>query len=66
MTTKKEIDYERKAKLEVEKIRHENRMTEIEEERKAKIQVENKKFDNQKQIQRIRNADIQRAQLRKY
>ncbi len=61
-----EIEMEKKAKLDVEKIKHKNKLDEIEQEGKAKKEIEDLKFDYQKQMQRIRNADIQRTQLRKY
>ena len=44
---------------------HKWKMEEIEARRKAETEVENLKFDHQLQLQRIRNASIEKNLLRK-
>lgn len=51
--------------IELEKLRHKNKMLEIETERKARIEVEKLKFDYHMQLQRIKTAEIKRAIDRK-
>jgi hypothetical protein len=45
---------------------HELHLKEIEARKKAELEIEAKKFDNQLQLQRIRNASIERNILRKH
>ena len=59
--TLKDIAAERKARIEVEKLHHKNRMEEIEAERKAKLDVEKSRFENIMSAYRIKRADTQRG-----
>lgn len=42
-------------------LEHKYKMEEIETERKAQLEVENIRFDHQKQLQRLKRADIARS-----
>lgn len=54
------IEAEKKAKLEVAKLMHKNKVKEIELEKEAKKEIEQFKFDNIMSHHRIRRADRQR------
>ncbi|MFW6129828.1 MAG: hypothetical protein ACOC1X_02245 [Promethearchaeota archaeon] len=53
-------DSEIDRKIELEKLRHKNRMEEIEARRKAEKQVVKYEFDKKCEYHRIKNADIKR------
>lgn len=65
MTKKEEIEQEKKAKIEVEKLKHKNRMLEIQTEREAKIEVAKLNHDLHMQQQRVKTAEIKRVIDRK-
>ena len=51
--------------IELENLRHKNRMKEIKTEIEGKREISNLKFDQQMQLQRIKTAEIKRAFDRK-
>jgi len=55
-----EIEAMKKAKIEVEKLHHKQRMAEIESERKARLEVEQLKFEHIMSAYRIKRADTNR------
>lgn len=63
--TKKEIKQKEKTEIEMEKLRHNNKMLEIETERQAKIKIIELNHDLRMQEQRIKTAEIKRAIDRK-
>jgi len=72
MTTKDEFDmqkelieFDKKAEIEVEKIRHKNALQEIEKEKQAKIDVENLKHRNDLETGRMKSAEIRKTIERK-
>jgi len=65
MTKKETKKEEIKTMIEVEKLRHKNRMLEIQTEREAKIEVARLNHDFHMQQQRIKTAEIRKAIDRK-
>lgn len=54
-----------KQDIELENLRHKNKMIEIESEKKPKMDVENLKFQNDLTLQRIKTAEIRKNFERK-
>ena len=62
---KRETKEEIKTMIDVEKLRHKNRMLEIQTEREAKIEVIRLSHDLNMQQQRVKTAEIKRSIDRK-
>jgi len=62
---KKELTAWKKASLEVQKIKHENKLEQIELEKQAKIEVTNLIHEKELERQRIKTAEIRKHQERK-